>query len=422
MIPAARHTVAAIAIAVVALAHPALAYSVLTHESVVDSAWTDAVVPLLRARFPRETTERLMRARAYAYGGAVIQDLGYFPFGSRRFTNLIHYVRSGDFVQALIGDAKDVDEYAFALGALAHYASDNVGHPVAVNRVVPLVYPKLRGTFGDEVLYVDSPKRHVMVEFAFDVLQVARGGYALQTYHDFIGFEVAKPLLERVFTRIYGLEMKDLFLSEDLAIGTYRYAVSKTIPEMTRLAWREHRDEIEKVTPGVQGAAFIYRFDRASYEKEFGDTYRRPGLVSRVLAFIIKIVPKVGPLSVLAFRPLTPEAERLFLESTARTRERYRTLLRSAAGRRLTLPDTDFDVGKAPMRGENALADATYDDLLKSHAAKTFADAPTELREALVRYYASATEKSLTLGKDPDDARALRQDIDALNAARRASR
>lgn len=415
---------AAVALTLVVLApcRPTLAYSVLAHEAIVDGAWHDAVVPLLRARFPREPMERLMRARAYTYGGSVIQDLGYFPFGSHRFTNLVHYVRSGDFVRALIDDARDVDELAFALGALAHYASDNVGHPVAVNRAVPLVYPKLRGEFGDEVLYVDSPTRHLMVEFAFDVFQVARGGYVLQSYHDFIGFEVAKPLLERVFKRIYGLDMKGLFLSEDLAIGTYRYAVSTTIPEMTRLAWREHHDAIEQLTPGVQRAAFVYRFDRARYEQEFGNGYRRPGVLSRMLAFIIKIVPKVGPLRVLAFKPLTPEAERLFIESTERTRQRYRALLTAAGRRRLELQDTDFDRGRIPMRGENSLADATYDELLKSHAAKKFAEAPPDLREALARYYGSAAPKLSVGAKDVKAARELQRNVDALNAARHAAR
>ncbi len=183
---------------VLLVSRPAHAYSVLAHEAMVDAMWTSTITPLLRQRFPRVTAAEITAARAYAYGGSVIQDLGYYPFGSKLFTNLMHYVRSGDFVEALIRNARDPNEYAFALGALAHYASDNEGHPIGVNRAVPILYPKLRAKFGDEVIYAEAPGRHIMVEFSFDVLQVGLGAYSLQAYRDFIGFEVAKKLLARV--------------------------------------------------------------------------------------------------------------------------------------------------------------------------------------------------------------------------------
>jgi len=211
------------------------AYSVLAHESNIDAVWDSHIRPLLLARYPRTTDAQLLAARAYAYGGSVIQDLGYYPFGSKFFTNLLHYVKTGDFVEALIRDAQDVNELAFAIGALCHYAADTEGHAIAVNRAVPLMYPKLQRKYGDSVPYDKAPKEHILVEFAFDVLLVAHGGYQQQALHDFIGFEVAKPLLERAFRETYGLEMKDLFLSEDLAIGTYRHAVAGTIPDVTRV-------------------------------------------------------------------------------------------------------------------------------------------------------------------------------------------
>ena len=222
----------------------------------MDALWTDVIVPVLKQRFPDTSPEQLLEARAYAYGGSVIQDLGYYPFGSQLFTNLVHYVRSGDFVSSLLHHSRDVNEYAFAIGALAHYASDNSGHPKAVNRVVPLMYPKVRAEYGDEVLYVESRARHVMVEFAFDVSQVARGMYVSSTYRDFIGFEVAKRVLEEAFKETYSLEVKDLFLDVDLAIGSYRRAVGTTIPQLTELAWREKQDEILKLNPKIQRSDF----------------------------------------------------------------------------------------------------------------------------------------------------------------------
>ncbi|HEX2521483.1 MAG TPA: hypothetical protein VHP35_05095, partial [Terriglobia bacterium] len=74
-----------------------LAYSVLTHEEIVDLVWEDQIRPLLLKRFAGLSEEQIREAHAYAYGGSVIQDVGYYPFGSRDFSNLVHYVRSGDF-------------------------------------------------------------------------------------------------------------------------------------------------------------------------------------------------------------------------------------------------------------------------------------------------------------------------------------
>src|SRR6476661_6827099 len=171
---------------VMVTASPLSAYSVLSHEATIDVTWDKLLAPLLKQRFPRATTDDLLRARSFAYGGSVIQDLGYYPFGNKFFSNLVHYVRSGDFVEALLRDARDIDEFAFALGALAHYANDNTGHPEAVNRAVPMVYPKLRAKFGDTVTYVDAPKEHVIVEFSFDIVQTAGGAYLPAAYQSFI--------------------------------------------------------------------------------------------------------------------------------------------------------------------------------------------------------------------------------------------
>jgi hypothetical protein len=316
-------------------------------------------------------------------------DMGYYPFGSHFFTNLLHYARSGDFVEQLLRDAHDVNEYAFALGALAHYVADSTGHPLGVNRAVPIEYPKLRARYGDEVTYIEDPKRHIMVEFAFDVVQVASGAFLPQAYHNFIGFEVATDLVERAFRDTYGIEMKDVFASEDLAIGTFRYAVSTTIPQMTQVAWQKKRDEIEKLIPTVQRNAFVYTYTRAQYEREFGTTYQRPGLFARFFVWVVRVLPKVGPFKPLAFKTPSPEAERLFTESFKTARERYRALLQNVRGDRIDLRNTDFDTGEPTRRGEYKLADETYAELVDRLKKKT--DVPPGIRADVARFYGSAT-------------------------------
>lgn len=363
------------------------AYSVLAHEALIDSAWKDAIVPMLRERFPAASESQILKARAYAYGGSVIQDLGYYPFGSHFFTNLLHYVRSGDFVEAMVRNASDVYEYAFALGALAHYAADVTGHAVAVNRAVPLIYPKLRARFGDEVTYADDPKRHIMVEFAFDVVHIAGSGYVPATYSDFIGFEVSEPLLARAFHDTYGLNLREVFSDVDLAINTYRFTVSKLIPDVTRLAWREKQDDILKSRPDALERTFVYSLTRQDYEGQFGTHYRKPGLLARFIVFMVKVLPKIGPLSVLAFRLPTPEAEKLFVESFVLVRQRYEQMLGMARRDALNLRNVDFDTGRPTMPGEYARADEAYTELRERLAKKPPVEVPEAMRRDIARFF-----------------------------------
>ena len=396
------NTVAAAAFAgILALPATADAYSVLAHQAAVDAAWEGGIAPLLRQRFTAMTPERLRRARAFAYGGSVVQDLGYYPFGNRLFTDLTHYVRSGDFVEALIREARTVEEYAFALGALAHYNADTSGHAIAVNRAVALMYPKLRAKYGDEVTYAESPKRHVVVEFAFDVVHAAAGAYLPEAYHAFVGFEVSKEVLDRAFVATYGLELDDLFVDLDLAIGTYRYAIGTLIPEVTRVAWREKREEIEKLTPGVQRDAFVYSLTRRQYEQRFGRGYRRAGVLTRFLTFLFKLLPKIGPLRPLAFEAPTPEAERLFAQSFATVRERYRAAVTAlAAGRRIDLENTNIDTGKPARMGEYPLADEAYAELLEKLASRRFAGTSAALRRDIERFYTGFDARAPISRKD----------------------
>jgi hypothetical protein len=371
----------------------AQAYSVLAHEANIDALWEARLRPLLARRYPRATREQVAQARAYAYGGAVIQDLGYYPFGSHFFSNLLHYTRSGDFVEALIRESRDVNEYAFALGALAHYTADNVGHPAGVNRAVALMYPKLRAKYGDSVTYADSPATHVLVEFSFDVVQAASGAYVSDMYRSFVGFQVAKTVLERAFLATYGLEMKDVFMSEDLAIGSYRHAVSQTIPEITQIAWRDKREEIQKLNPGAAKEKFVFNLSPREYDKAYGTDYQKPGLLARFLALLYRLLPKVGPLRPLQFKAPTTEAEALFLESFKDTRERFQSALDALGRGRLDLPNTDFDTGKRSAHGEYSLADETYAELLDRLTAHDPVAVSSALRENINAFYAAGPDR-----------------------------
>jgi hypothetical protein len=377
------------------------AYSVLTHEEIVDLLWTDELRPLLLKRFPTLTEDQLKEAHAYAYGGAVIQDLGYYPFGSVEFSNLVHYVRSGDFVRELLLQSQDANEYAFALGALAHYASDIAGHP-AVNQAVSIQYPKLRAKFGNSVRYAQDHTAHLKTEFGFDMVQVAKNRYASQQYHDFIGFQVSKPLLERTFPIVYGVELKDVLAHEDLAVGSYRFAVGRMIPQMTQIALRTHKKDMMKENPSFAKKKFLYRLSRSDYEKEWGKDYTKPDFGTRVWSVLLRYMPKIGPFKALAFNNPTPQTEDLYFKSINTTVDQYRMYLEQVRTDSLELANCDFDTGKETVAAEYSLTDDTYAKLLGQLAERKFDLTSGDLRDNILNFY---SDLSLPFETKKDNAR-----------------
>jgi hypothetical protein len=363
------------------------AYSVLTHEQIVDIAWRDQLQPMLLKRFPQATPEDLKRAHAFAYGGCLVQDMGYYPFGKKYFSDLVHYVRTGDFVAALIQQSSDINEYAFALGALAHYSSDNLGHPT-INQVVALEFPKLGAKYGHEVTYANDPKAHIRTEFGFDMVQVAKNRYTSDRYHDFIGFEVSKSVLDRAFLDTYSIPLSDVIADEDLAIGTFRRAISKIVPEMTRVALLARKKEVVAETPNQSARKFRYYLSRTNYQREWGKGYRRPGFGTRLLAFFLRFMPKIGPFKALDFKIPTQKTEDLYIASVDHTIEDYKGRLLEIGADKLHLDNTDFDTGRMTHIGEYRLSDDAFSRLLDQLAQHNFDKVTPELRESILAFYA----------------------------------
>lgn len=368
------------------LSNAGLAYSVLTHEFIIDFLWKDQIAAVLLSKFPDTTPDELKEAHAYAYGGSVIQDLGYYPFGREYFSDLSHYVRTGDFVVNLLAEASNVNEYAFALGALAHYCADLRGHP-AVNKAVALTYPELAKKYGPAVTYEENHSAHLAVEFGFDVYQVAMNRFSFNDYHNFIGFEVSQALLQRAFLRTYGIPLKKAIPQEDLAIGTYRRSVSKTIPRMTKVALTM-RGKTTSTESAATQQAIQYQLTRADYETDFGKQYYKPGFGYRLAAGLMKLIPPIGPAKKLQYKDPSPETEKLYLESVKDTIATYRALLEELRmGRELDLKDSDYDTGAATKRGEYGLADKTYSKLLRQLAKDHFDCVTPELRQNILVFY-----------------------------------
>ncbi len=392
------------------------AYAVLAHEAIVDSVWDTNIRPLLLKRFPGATAAEIKEAHGYAYGGAIIQDMGYYPHGSFFFSDLTHYVRSGDFVLALLRDAKDINGYAFALGALAHYAADNDGHPMGTNRAVPILYPKLKKKYGDSVSYEQDKLAHVKTEFGFDVLEVAHGRYAPDSYHDFIGFGVSVPLLEQAFQDTYGLDLKEVLSNEDKVIGSYRHDVSQLLPKATRVAWSLKKNDIMKDQPGMTKKKFLYNLSRASYQKNWGHEYEPPTFGERFLAFLVRILPKFGPLKVLQLRTPTPETERMFEASFNATLDRYRLLLGQVGTDGLQLPNDNFDTGRIDGPGKYRLNDETHAKLLETLAKQNFRGASPEVQAELLEFFGHP-DAPYTIKRKPKEWAKVQAELEQLKNA-----
>ncbi|WP_400191899.1 zinc dependent phospholipase C family protein [Hymenobacter sp. B81] len=393
-------------------------YSVLTHMANVDSTWEACLLPTLQRRFPGGSPEDLAAAKSYAYGGAIIQDMGFYPFGSKLFTNLTHYVRSGDFVRALLDEAHDRNEYAFALGALAHYSADSNGHPEGTNRAMASVYPDLKAQFGPVITYEEAPAQHTQLEFAFDVVQVAAGRYRSDDYHRAIGFEVSKPVLERAFLKTYGLKLGQAIANVDLSIGSYRFVISQLIPTATRAAWRAKGDEIRQLSPAVRRRDYVYHYHPRQYRREFGGAYQKPGLGARLLSGVIRVLPKIGPLKPYAFTVPTPEAQALFRSSFRTVLRRYCELVKqqTAPGQLPRLPNTDFDTGEPTKAGHYALADETYGEWLRKLADDKFASVEPGVQQNILAFFAGQPKEPRD--EDEKEARTRAQTQEALQQLR----
>jgi Zinc dependent phospholipase C len=389
--PRFRASIAALILLALAVTHPAGAYSVFTHQQIVDLAWDASIKPALLARFPRTTPEQLVEAHAFAYGGAAIQDAGYYPFGHEFFSDLTHYVRSGDFVLSLLRNSRTVNEYAFAIGALSHYLGDNIGHQDAVNPATGLEFPKLARQYGAAVTYDQSPHSHVRTEFAFDINALSKHRFAPGAYLRIVGMGVPRGLLERAFAETYGLPLHEVLGDELPALRSYRSSVRSFLPHVAAAEVVIHRNHFptDLPTPAFeQYQRDVMRVEAAHHWERY--RRKKPPFTIDVLAFVIRILPKVGALSDLAIRGPSQFTQNWYVESVNLTVTAYRGLLSQLTQdpqRQLELPNRDLDTGYPVAPGAYPLTDDTYAKLLHQLTARKRKAVPQRVRENILSFY-----------------------------------
>jgi hypothetical protein len=387
----------------------ALSYSVLTHEELIDLAWNGSIRPLLLSRFPNATEEQLREAHAYAYGGSAIQDMGYYPFGKAFFSNLTHYVRTGDFVAWLFRNARSIDEYAFAIGALSHYLGDSIGHSEAINPAVAAEFPNLRQKFGPIVTYGESPHSHIRTEFAFDIDELTNLAFAPPAYLHFIGFKVPRKFLEQAFVNTYGFDVHQVLGRAHPALRSYRTMVRTFIPVFAQAEVVLHRHQFPAHPNDEAYRTFNERVAQTNYERNWKHANREPGFTAHLLAVLVLVIPKVGPASDLAIKIPDSKTEEWYLHGVNQTVDAFREVLdklRYDSGAPLMLANLDLDTGHEAKLGTYALADRTYAQLLNRLTSQPTRRIPEDLKEKLIEYYAQAAMSG--------DQQAIEQELSVL--------
>ena len=372
------------------------AYSVLTHEELIDLAWNESIRPLLLAKFPGATDHQLVVAHSYAYGGCAIQDMGYYPFGKRFLSNLTHYVRSGDFVAWMFENARTLDEYAFAIGALSHYLGDSVGHSEAINPATAIAFPKLERKYGNSVTYGESPHGHIRTEFAFDVQELGNLELAPPAYLRTVGFRVPRKFLERAFIHTYGFDIHSKVGPDQPALRSYRTAVRSFIPSFAEAEVVLHRHQFPKPQDDEAYHLFSRRVSRTNYDRRWKHTYKGPGFKAHLLAVFVFIVPKVGGAADLAIKVPTPETQHLYFHSVNQAVDALNDALRRLnedGSNPVSLANLDLDTGRQDKPGDYPLADETYARLLEQITAKPESTISRNLKHHILEYYAGKSQE-----------------------------
>lgn len=408
-----------VAVAVVAvtlfLPRPSCAYSVQTHEHLIDLAWKLSIEPLLRKRFPAITDAQLHEAHAYAYGGCAIQDLGYYPFVNAFFSDLTHYVRSGDFVRSLLRNAQTPDELAFAIGALSHYIGDSVGHSEAVNPSVALEFPKLRERYGAAVSYEEDPHAHVRTEFAFDINQAHKHRFAPSGYLHHVGLEVPHPLLVRAFYETYGLDFARIVGRKRPTLRTYRWAVRRFLPHIAYAEALLHGNSFPPDTLTESFQRFEHELLQADAENGWSQYKQKSGVGTYVMAGLIYILPKAGSLSMLAIRGPSSGTEDSYVASVDSTIDALRQVLASIDTGSTELPNRDLDTGRRVEPGSYHLTDKTYAKLLEKITENTSKLIPANLKRDVLAYYADPNAP-ISTKENPEKWARVQAQLAALRA------
>jgi hypothetical protein len=412
-----RKLAAAIPMALLLATAPGGAYSIFTHQQLIDLAWDGTIRPVLLQRYPGLSAKELGQARAYAYGGSIIQDMGYYPVGRRYFSDLTHYVCSGDFVVALLQTARNADELAFAIGALSHYVGDSIGHSEAINQSTGIVFPGLQAKYGPDVAYDEAPIGHGRVEFGFDVAQIAQRHFAPQRFRKQIGFAVAHDALDRALLETYALNLRNTIGREHPGVISYRFCARELMPLFARTQRVRLQGGLKRQQNSAAAREYLQAADQTAQAEQWSGLYRKPGAKAHLMAFLFHFVPPVGALKIVRTKAPTAATDDLYVRSVNHARELFEADLKryaaSPAGFRLE--NLDLDTGRPVAPGRYRLTDQTCAHLLDDLTNKELGRPSPELAHNILAYYADPNAPIATK-RQPEQWKRVQENLAVLKS------
>lgn len=390
-----------------------VSYSVQTHEQLIDLAWKQSIRPLLLERYPHLTEAQITEAHAYAYGGCAIQDLGYYPFGNPFLSNLTHYVRPGDFILSLIDNAQNSDELAFAIGALSHYIGDTIGHSEAINEAVGVEFPKLAKKYGPIVTYDEGEHPHVRTEFAFDVNQISKRRFAPSAYLNHVGLAVPVPLLRRALFQTYGVDLYDVIGHRRPVLTGYRFAVRSFLPRIAQAEVVLHKNGFPPEISSKALDSLNKNLAQSDFENGWEQYRKKPGIGTHLLAYILFILPRIGPLSDAAIRGPNAQTEASYIASLNHSIDALRHILINFDSVDYLVPNRDLDTGGMVRSGTSRLTDQTYGKLVGFLTRTPARPVPFALKQNIANYYSDPTAPIATK-KDAQEWTKLQAELRTL--------
>jgi len=186
-------------------------------------------------------------------------------------------------------------------------------------------------------------------------------------------------------------------------------------------AWALYKSEIETEEPGIKKKQFVQGMSRSDFVHQFGRAFLEPGYFARTLSFMANLVPNIGPLKRLPYKPLPKDVQQIYFHAYHNACAQYLRKVSFVSQDKIMLPNLILDTGPPSKAGVYEPADNAYAELLDLHAKDHFAHMPKALADDMLNHF-SDRNVALAFEKSQTERGKITAEMDELLRAVAASR
>jgi len=181
---------------------------------------------LLLKKIPAGKPRRIEQAQAYAYGGAIIQDSWLLPIRQPLFKRPHAFTSAAAISsKALLARRQGCPRVRFSPSVRSRITlRTTTVIASAPTEPFPICYRPPEEIRRQRFVLRTTGWRHVKTDLVSTSTKSAER-YAPDSYHDFIGFEVSRPVFEQAFRETYALSERVL-CERKTKFSSYRHDVS----------------------------------------------------------------------------------------------------------------------------------------------------------------------------------------------------